>query len=122
MRDTCSASQATEYQIIGLHVGLVLLDSVAALVRTGYGHQQLVERQEMLGLQAAALKYLAQTFSIPVVVTNQVRKMTRASHLETGSWMGSGRCNQYFLRTCNSIGNLCLAFVTCMEDMCIFIG
>ncbi|CAD7697991.1 unnamed protein product [Ostreobium quekettii] len=64
--------KSLESSIIELQVGLVLLDSVAALVRTGYGHEQLVERQEMLGLQAASLKYLAQIFDIPVVVTNQV--------------------------------------------------
>ena len=68
---------------------LIVVDSIAALARTEFGvagsgsragggfpnHQQpgIVERQEVLGLVASRLKYLAETFRIPVVVTNQVR-------------------------------------------------
>lgn len=45
-------------------------------MRSEFGREKLVERQALLGAQAARLKQLAEAFRIPVVVTNQVT-MTR---------------------------------------------
>mmetsp|Transcript_7487 Transcript_7487/g.8999 ORF Transcript_7487/g.8999 Transcript_7487/m.8999 type:complete len:346 (+) Transcript_7487:69-1106(+) len=65
--------QALEVKIISNKVRLLLVDSVAALVRLDYSSRgQIFERQKMLSKQASQLKYLANTFSIPVLVTNQV--------------------------------------------------
>ena len=50
----------------------IIVDSIAALPRSEYGNENIFERQEMLGQQAIALKSVAEAFSIPVVVTNQV--------------------------------------------------
>jgi RecA/RadA recombinase len=52
---------------------LVIIDSIAALLRSDMGERaQLLERQQHLGRQAAALKQLAERNKIPVLVTNQV--------------------------------------------------
>ena len=70
-----------EAGIIQHHASLVLVDSIASLARTEYygsretsgsGRHSIMDRQEMLGSVAAKLKYLAESFRIPVVVTNQV--------------------------------------------------
>jgi RecA/RadA recombinase len=62
-------------------VKLVILDSIAALLRTEFGGGEaaaLAARGEMLGQQAAVLKSVAEANRIPVVVTNQVcRKQKR---------------------------------------------
>jgi RAD51-like protein 1 len=41
-------------------------------MRSEFGREKLVERQALLGAQAARLKQLAEAFRIPIVVTNQV--------------------------------------------------
>jgi RecA/RadA recombinase len=56
-------------------VKLIILDSIAALLRTEFGGREataLAARGEMLGQQAAVLKAVAEANRIPVVVTNQV--------------------------------------------------
>lgn len=70
-------------QIAERGIKLVIVDSVAALVRSEYGDKdKLLERQELLGRQAASLKRLAEQYRIPVVVTNQVtaRPIGAATH------------------------------------------
>ncbi|XP_004349738.2 hypothetical protein CAOG_01223 [Capsaspora owczarzaki ATCC 30864] len=51
---------------------LVILDSVASLVRKEYDSKSMVQRTAYLSNVASVLKYLAESFSIPIVVTNQV--------------------------------------------------
>lgn len=71
------ALAALERQVPQLGAKLVVLDSVAALLRAelgGGGRQAALERSELVGRQAAALKALAERHRIPVVVTNQVRR------------------------------------------------
>lgn len=58
--------------VMSRSVSLIVVDSVASLVRKEFGRDTLVARQEVLSRIASALKYLAETFTIPVVVTNQV--------------------------------------------------
>ncbi|RUS19596.1 P-loop containing nucleoside triphosphate hydrolase protein [Endogone sp. FLAS-F59071] len=75
--------------IITHHVRLIVLDSVASLVRrefagdtteererdrnrVGDRRGAMWERSELLVREAATLKFLAESFHIPVVVTNQV--------------------------------------------------
>lgn len=57
-------------------VKLLVLDSVAALARIEFGAEQLVQRQKVLGQQASRLKFIAESFQIPVLVTNQVTSST----------------------------------------------
>lgn len=64
--------KALEASIIDHSVKLVLVDSIAALARSEFNRNKIVDRQQMLGQQAAILKSLAETFRIPVVVVNQV--------------------------------------------------
>ncbi|XP_062406344.1 DNA repair protein RAD51 homolog 2 isoform X2 [Sardina pilchardus] len=64
-----------EEDIISCRAGLVILDSVASVVRKEFDTSlsgNLTHRSNLLGRQAATLKYLAQEFRIPVVVTNQI--------------------------------------------------
>ena len=58
-----------EEEIIEKKVRLIVLDSVASLVRKEYDNQSgqtLTERSNLLTQQAAILKYLAESFNIPV--------------------------------------------------------
>ena len=66
--------EGLEAVIIEHSVRLVVVDSIAFLVRSGEG--TLHERHELLGEQASRLKTLAEAFRIPVIVTNQVTTRT----------------------------------------------
>ncbi|XP_072031668.1 DNA repair protein RAD51 homolog 2-like [Amphiura filiformis] len=64
-----------EEELISKGIRLIILDSVASLVRKEFDNLlsgNLIERTNLLSKEAAILKYLAETFSIPVVVTNQI--------------------------------------------------
>lgn len=63
-------------------VSFIVIDSIAALARTADNSVSLFERQRMLGRQASKLKYLSETFSIPVLVTNQVTTVLREGTLD----------------------------------------
>ena len=56
--------------VIEKNVKLLIVDSVAAVARQEYS--SIVHRQAWLNQQASLLKYIAERFEIPVVVTNQV--------------------------------------------------
>ena len=81
--------------IIDHNIKLIIIDSIAALVRADFGGGSsigsfgttttnsgvstsatapsvMAARQQMLGQQASRLKFLADTFRIPILVTNQV--------------------------------------------------
>ncbi|KAK3093286.1 hypothetical protein FSP39_013652 [Pinctada imbricata] len=73
-----------EEEIISHKVKLIVVDSIASLVRKEYtncGGNRLAERTNFLSRQAALLKNLAEVFNIPVVVTNQIT--TRIGHKKT---------------------------------------
>eukprot|EP00798_Chlamydomonas_sp_ICE-L_P006745 gene6745-3418_t len=64
-----------EAGIIESKARLVVVDSVAAVARAdfgGAGWQNTANRNKALGQLAAQLKHLAETFRIPVIVTNQL--------------------------------------------------
>ena len=58
--------------IIERHAKLLVVDSVASLVRHEFNSCTIASRQAELTKEAQTLKYLAETFRMPVVVTNQV--------------------------------------------------
>jgi RAD51-like protein 1 len=58
--------------IISNHVRLIVVDSVAAVARQDFTESLLVQRQAWLNMLVSELKYLAEVFHLPVVVTNQV--------------------------------------------------
>ncbi|KAL3683751.1 hypothetical protein R1sor_001773 [Riccia sorocarpa] len=62
-----------EKAIIERSAKLIVIDSVAALMQSEFGRDRIFERQELLGQQASMLKFLAESFRMPVIVTNQVR-------------------------------------------------
>ena len=68
--------QALDSFIIDHGVRLVIIDSIAALARADLGAASVAERQAALNAQAGRLKYLAETFRMPVLVTNQVILMS----------------------------------------------
>jgi len=87
---TCSSLwdrlQRLEEEVISKRVKLIILDSIASLVRKEFDSRvsrNLNERTALLSKEAAILKYLAETFHIPVVVTNQIT--TRFVGLGTGA-------------------------------------
>jgi RecA/RadA recombinase len=63
-----------EEVIIEKKVRLLVVDSIASVARREYetAGGGLRHRQAQLGKEAGLLKYLAETFHIPVLVTNQV--------------------------------------------------
>ncbi|XP_029589134.1 DNA repair protein RAD51 homolog 2 isoform X4 [Salmo trutta] len=74
-QDVLDRLERLEEDIISSKAGLVILDSVASVVRKEYDTTlpgNLTHRSNLLGQEAATLKYLAQAFHIPVVLTNQI--------------------------------------------------
>nr|XP_054096061.1 DNA repair protein RAD51 homolog 2 isoform X6 [Callithrix jacchus] len=67
--------ESLEEEIISKGVKLVIIDSVASVVRKEFDTQlpgNLKERNKFLAREASSLKYLAEEFSIPVILTNQI--------------------------------------------------
>ncbi|XP_023402061.2 DNA repair protein RAD51 homolog 2 isoform X3 [Loxodonta africana] len=67
--------ESLEEEIISKGVKLVIIDSVASVVRKEFDTQlqgNMKERSKFLAREAASLKYLAEEFSIPVILTNQI--------------------------------------------------
>ncbi|XP_015268767.1 PREDICTED: DNA repair protein RAD51 homolog 2 [Gekko japonicus] len=67
--------ESLEEEIISKNVKLVVIDSVASVVRKEFDTKlqgNLLERSNLLAREASILKYLAEEFSIPVILTNQV--------------------------------------------------
>jgi RAD51-like protein 1 len=61
-----------ETLIITHGVKLVILDSIAAVVRRQFDNSQIKDRQMLLGEAAQLLKQAAERYHLPVLVTNQV--------------------------------------------------
>ncbi|XP_059675754.1 DNA repair protein RAD51 homolog 2 isoform X2 [Gavia stellata] len=64
-----------EEDIISKKVKLIIIDSVASVVRKEFDTKlqgNLAERSNFLARGASVLKYLAEEFSIPVILTNQI--------------------------------------------------
>eukprot|EP00271_Cylindrocystis_brebissonii_P014506 TRINITY_DN3586_c0_g1_i2.p1 TRINITY_DN3586_c0_g1~~TRINITY_DN3586_c0_g1_i2.p1 ORF type:complete len:370 (+),score=75.48 TRINITY_DN3586_c0_g1_i2:518-1627(+) len=78
--------QGLEEVIIERRVRLVVVDSIAALARTEFGRDELAERQQLLSKQASLLKFLAETFRIPVLVTNHVMALRPGSSAATADF------------------------------------
>lgn len=57
------------------NVRLIVLDSIAALLRKEF--ESIVHRQDMLGQLASKLKFIAEEFKTPILVTNHVTVRTR---------------------------------------------
>ncbi|XP_044291990.1 DNA repair protein RAD51 homolog 2 isoform X2 [Varanus komodoensis] len=67
--------ESLEEEIISKNVKLVVIDSVASVVRKEFDTKlkgNLQERSNLLTKEASILKYLAEEFSIPVILTNQI--------------------------------------------------
>lgn len=64
--------QNLEDFIIQKKAKLIILDSIASLVRKEFDSRSVQARGDHLSLEASRLKYLADMFRIPVVVTNQI--------------------------------------------------
>ncbi|XP_067413896.1 DNA repair protein RAD51 homolog 2 isoform X2 [Emydura macquarii macquarii] len=67
--------ESLEEEIISKKVKLVIIDSIASVVRKEFDMKlpgNLMERSNFLTREASLLKYLAEEFSIPVILTNQI--------------------------------------------------
>ncbi|CAI5478692.1 unnamed protein product [Closterium sp. Yama58-4] len=65
--------------LAGNSTRLIIIDSIAALVRIEFGADNLIQRQQLLSHQASKLKYLAESFCLPVLVTNHVAAASSSS-------------------------------------------
>lgn len=67
--------ESLEEEIISKGVKLVIVDSIASVVRKEFDSQlqgNIQERNKYLAKEASLLKYLAEEFSLPVILTNQI--------------------------------------------------
>ncbi|XP_069887573.1 DNA repair protein RAD51 homolog 2 isoform X2 [Dipodomys merriami] len=67
--------QSLEEEIISKGVKLVIIDSIASVVRKEFDTQlqgNIRERNKLLAKEASLLKHLAEEFSVPVILTNQI--------------------------------------------------
>ncbi|XP_061668095.1 DNA repair protein RAD51 homolog 2 isoform X3 [Syngnathoides biaculeatus] len=74
-QDVFRRLEKLEEILIATKAGLIILDSVASVVRKEFDTTlpgNLLLRSNVLGEEATTLKYLAHQFNIPVVVTNQI--------------------------------------------------
>ncbi|XP_077408755.1 DNA repair protein RAD51 homolog 2 isoform X2 [Vanacampus margaritifer] len=84
--DVLRRLEKLEEIIISSRSGLIILDSVASVVRKEFDTTlpgNLMHRSNLLGQEATTLKYLAHQFNIPVVLTNQIT--THIGHQGSGS-------------------------------------
>ncbi|XP_062909017.1 DNA repair protein RAD51 homolog 2 isoform X1 [Mobula hypostoma] len=73
--DVLRRVESLEDDVILKGVKLIVVDSVASVIRKEFDTQlqgNLSERSNLLLSEAAMLKYLAEEFSIPVILTNQI--------------------------------------------------
>ncbi|XP_054478892.1 DNA repair protein RAD51 homolog 2 [Anoplopoma fimbria] len=88
-RNVLNRLDRLEEDIISTGAGLVILDSVASVVRKEFDTTlpgNLMHRSNMLGHEASTLKYLAHQFNIPVVLTNQITTHVGGQGSEGDSW------------------------------------
>nr|XP_061806849.1 DNA repair protein RAD51 homolog 2-like [Nerophis lumbriciformis] len=74
-QDVLNRLERLEEIIISTRAGLIILDSVASVVRKEFDTTlpgNLIHRSNLLGQESTTLKYLAHQFNIPVVLTNQI--------------------------------------------------
>lgn len=78
-QELVSCVKSLDKAIIEHGARLVVLDSIASVLRRGSGQRAgFAQRHDLLAGTAAALKSIADTFHIPVVVTNQVTTTLQA--------------------------------------------
>lgn len=65
--------------IIERNVRLIIIDPIASLVRKDFDKLAISKRQEQLNKIASQLKTIAETFHLPVIVSNQVVSTGSAS-------------------------------------------
>lgn len=75
--------QQLQGAIIGGNIVLIIIDSIASMFRSEFGPNEMVKRQEHIGRVASTLKSLAESFNIPVLVTNQITTKIEGSQ----SWL-----------------------------------
>ncbi|RDD37656.1 DNA repair protein RAD51-like protein 2 [Trichoplax sp. H2] len=61
-----------EEDIIKRNVKLIIVDSIASPVRKEFDRTSSTQRGQILSKQAAILKRIAEAFSIPIIITNQI--------------------------------------------------
>jgi RAD51-like protein 1 len=82
-REMLSTLQDLQGAIIGANIVLIIIDSIAPMFRSEFGNDSIVERQKLIGQQASMLKSLAESFNIPILVTNQITTKIQGRH----SWL-----------------------------------
>ncbi|CAM1311318.1 RAD51B (predicted) [Pycnogonum litorale] len=93
--------QNLETEIITKKIGLVVIDSIASLVRKEYGVADNIDRTNLLSTQALLLKQLAKDFNIPILLTNQIT----SSKMSTGSFTKRRKIQQCIVDEDRIYGN-----------------
>ncbi|KAK2856594.1 hypothetical protein Q5P01_005329 [Channa striata] len=99
--DVVHRLEKLEEDIISKGAGLIILDSVASVVRKEFDTTLpgiLMHRTNLLGHKASILKYLAHQFNIPVILTNQI-----TTHLGDRECASSARADSGYVTA--ALGN-----------------
>lgn len=83
--DLLKRLQSLQSFMIDRNVKLIIVDSVASIVRIAFDNQQTIQRQQFLGQLANELKVLSTSFHVPVVVTNQITTTFASSSSSSSS-------------------------------------
>ena len=90
-------TRALQAFIIENRAKIIVVDSIAAVARQDFaGGAGLIKRQQWLNKIASQLKYLAESFHLPVVVTNQVTTSSSLNYLAPGLSLGLGSSGNLF--------------------------
>lgn len=85
-----------EETLIRESVGLIIIDSIASHCRKEFGRGSNGSRSDLLATEAAILKYIAEVFKIPILVTNQVTtKMEELDANESNSYVTAALGNSW---------------------------
>ena len=111
-----SVLKSLESYVIEFNVGIVILDSMAFHVLREFSSSQIARRQALLGSLASILKWIAETFQIPVLVTNHAHVNSESESLRAALGTAWSHCvNTRFVMRERSINSDDDCRVICIE-------
>jgi len=91
-KELVSVLRSLESYIIEFNVSIVILDSMAFHVLREFSISQIARRQALLGSLASILKWIAETFQIPVLVTNHALMNSESESLRAALGTAWSHC------------------------------
>eukprot|EP00938_MAST-03A_sp_MAST-3A-sp1_P005921 g5921.t1 len=115
-KELLNVLRSLESYVIEYNVGIVILDSMAFHVLREFSSAQIARRQALLGSLASILKWIAETFQIPVLVTNHAHVNSDSESLRTALGTAWSHCvNTRFVMRERSINSKDDGRVLCIE-------